>query len=236
MALKFTLLFEDNFTTDSPIDPIGAPNWNDSTDSNFGNLQVGNDGPGGENVGELSLTSFNDGYEAGQQFWSGNSPNDCYVQYTLATPPPFSEGAICSYRSLANTAKNTGYYCELTDGEIIVKKGRAGSTIKTVTGLTVSSGDTFIFAVVASTHYIFQNGAQISTFIDATYTTGGAGTVGLGTVITNGNTDVQYTDFQTGSASISSGGGQGNSPQGNVIFDLDSDGFPIAELQTGTNS
>jgi hypothetical protein len=31
-------------------------------------------------------------------------------------------------------------------------------------------------------------------------------------------------------------GGQGNSPLGHVIFTLDSGGFPILELQTGTNS
>ena len=34
----------------------------------------------------------------------------------------------------------------------------------------------------------------------------------------------------------SAGGGQGNQPAGNVIFDLDGGGFPIAELQTGTNA
>ena len=34
----------------------------------------------------------------------------------------------------------------------------------------------------------------------------------------------------------SSGGGQGNQPAGNVIFDLDGDGYPIAELQTGTDA
>lgn len=37
-------------------------------------------------------------------------------------------------------------------------------------------------------------------------------------------------------ASQPGGGGQGNSPLGFVIFDLDSEGFPIAELQTGTDS
>jgi hypothetical protein len=37
-------------------------------------------------------------------------------------------------------------------------------------------------------------------------------------------------------AAASGGGGQGNQPLGCVIIDLDSGGFPIAELQTGTDA
>jgi hypothetical protein len=53
---------------------------------------------------------------------------------------------------------------------------------------------------------------------------------------TSGSSHNMAISFAINVAAASSSGGQGNSPLGNVIFDLDSDGFPIAELQTGTDA
>jgi len=51
-------------------------------------------------------------------------------------------------------------------------------------------------------------------------------------------TSQNLTDWGVGIVSFfaAGSGGQGNSPIGNVIIDLDSDGFPILEVQTGTNA
>ena len=57
---------------------------------------------------------------------------------------------------------------------------------------------------------------------------------------TNALANAQISLFAAGNANVipayPSSGGQGNQPAGNVIFDLDGGGFPIAELQTGTNA
>lgn len=55
--------------------------------------------------------------------------------------------------------------------------------------------------------------------------------------ITTGQTMLSLSiSLLTAQPSTGGGGGQGNQPIGNVIFDLDSGGFPIAELQTGTDA
>src|SRR5208282_5802812 len=109
------------------------------------------------------------------------------------------------------------------------------------THLTIQENDVFLVGVIGQFPtgqlVIYQNGVEIFS------ASMGAAPSGIASGppfffeldgLTS-QTDVGIKNISVGSMQ-NSGGGQGNSPLGNVIFDLDSDGFPIVEIQTGTDA
>jgi hypothetical protein len=95
-------------------------------------------------------------------------------------------------------------------------------------------------ATVNSTIYYTTNGSTPVVGVSPSVPSGG--TISISSSVTLKMIAMSNGAFDTHSSevdavfTISSGGGQGNQPMQNVIFDLDSDGFPILELQTGTDA
>ena len=109
--------------------------------------------------------------------------------------------------------------------------------------ITTQVGDVFRLSVVTGSDgfpvlTLFQNGFSIAQVQDQlnSITSGYPGML----IYTPTLVHAQASLFAAGNANVipayTSSGGQGNQPAGNVIFDLDGDGYPIAELQTGTDA
>jgi hypothetical protein len=97
--------------------------------------------------------------------------------------------------------------------------------------LLAALGDTFGIAVIGTTFYVLHNGSVVGIFSDNTFS---SGAIRLLMGSNGAVTHSQLSHFQAGS--VSAIGGSGNQPMQNVIFDLDSEGFVIPELQLGTSA
>ena len=209
-----SLIFEDDFTQDTPADPLNPIFWN--TDDNdeptlVGTLQTAADGPGGEIVAEQSPESVGSDWQF--QYWVGDAPADVAVRATIANETILGgDAAIVFYRSAENMVgvdRTTGgcYQCSLvadTDGYIIIgvlkEAGTSGNTVRlfyTIFPGTISKGDTILAGVVGGSHFVFYNNIQVGKFFndpsESPYIAGGPGSVGLG--ITNTSGDIPAVQF-----------------------------------------
>jgi hypothetical protein len=205
MPLVFTKFFEDTFhQANGPLNPT---NWATESTGAYGPCQVAN------NLCEMSPSTFGNPqylvttqYEAAQ-FWTGSLPNDQYIQVTLG--PALSSTTNVSgsvfYRVNNRAPNNFGYvafwYGGYGAGQGTITVGNQNFTfVNNLTGLTLSPGDILIFAVVGTTHYIYQNGNLLTAVADATNPTGSQGGIGVSCVI--GITDANIADVQMGQAQV----------------------------------
>lgn len=217
-------LVSDNFTraNENPLSDGG--NWGSAPGSGYINFQVLSD----------FLTGTATSSTEGLQLYTGTSaPNDQYSEVTVGSN---ATGNYCGATVRVNTSTGVGYvgYIYGAGGSSFIAKLTGSGSITVIktgpTGLTLHTGDVIRCAVVGSTIALYQNGNIVTSVTDTTYT---SGQFGIWNVESVDATSV-FTLWAGGSTTPASG--NGNQPLGNVIFDLDNNGFPIAELQTGTNA
>ena len=129
--------------------------------------------------------------------------------------------------------------------QITKRVSGTNSAVGPVYTLTPSVNDVFRLSVVTGSDgfpvlSLFQNGALLLQVQDTSATPILTGFPGMLMLSATALADNEISSWAGGNANVipayPSSGGQGNQPLGNVIFDLDNGGFPIAELQTGTNA
>ena len=198
MSLILRTIFRDEFATDPNQDPLNPINWTADLDVNYnGALQVLS-GACGADAAAIS----NQGQAL--EWWNGTSPDDCFVQFKIGNLEKVNSSQLRTFyrcNSDANGYKTGGYQAAIsaTTGNVnIESRGTGGSEVGGIGGLTISSGDVFIFAVVGTTHYIYQNGIFLKSLIDSKYLVGGLGTVGIMAQPAANFSDATFSDFRTG--------------------------------------
>ncbi len=209
-TIYLTELGRDNFqrANENPLSQGGK--W---TENIYGDhpLQVVSD------VCEVTATS---GDFAGMIYSGVALPNDQYASVTFATAPPsgsdsylapcirFTDGgdhfeqepSYLVYLTSVNWQITWGAYNNIANG-----------------ALSVSAGDTFTFAVIGSSLYLYQNTTLLWSGTDATYASGGSA---LASVSFGQLSDCQCSYWSVGSASLTQTDGSftpGNNPaQGNT--------------------
>lgn len=228
--------FEDNFTraNENPLSDGGQ--WTKATGPASNALQISantckNVTSTGTGAAFVSGTSFvNDQFaQATGKAWSAASSGVLFLGVRTTNPGTIKQlngyvGFVTGKSGAAATALAIAR--DDAGGQTILNSLSSGFP-------TIAATDVWALAVVGSTLYFMQNGSVLITATDSVFTSGSPAVL----ILTAASTaNLTLGDFQAGSASVPGSGGSGNQPLGNVIFDLDSDGFPIAELQTGTNA
>jgi hypothetical protein len=206
MSLILTPLGSDSFqrANENPLNPSA---WEALDTVGWGLLQVLNDAC--VKGGTLS------GFEA----YKTAAPNDQYAQATIASVGSgFLSLLVRGTTGTSNTA--TGYWLGLNFGGILAVYNLQGSG-QTQLGSISSSlnqNDTWTIAVVGPTVYALQNGKQVLTVTDSTYS---SGLTGLG----SSNTSSGWINFSMGLAVPQPAPFQGTSNAGTTV--------PIQTVRSG---
>ncbi len=133
-----------------------------------------------------------------------SSPNDQYTSATLGATIAGNANLVLGVRMTDNGTglQMPGYFTRIAGaGTWTLQTG--SSTLATGSGLTVNSGDVFSLAAIGTTLYLFQNGVQLGSAVDTTYSSGSA----VLCCSTGASASaVQVSNFACGSASTSPGG------------------------------
>lgn len=200
MGLILTSAFDDRFLTDPDQDPLNPASWDQDLDTaDNGTLEVSS------GQCQCDVASLANQAQAAQ-WWKGNAPANCFVQVTIGNLENQNQSTLrVFYRGVAqDNGFKLGCYqagINATSGAIVIEsRGTGGGPVGSCTGLKIVSGDVLTFAVVGTTHYVYQNGVQIGKFTDSKYSAGGPGTAGIGAVPANNVGDASFADFKVGSA------------------------------------
>lgn len=199
MALILHTIFKDKFTTDPNADPLNPTSWAQDLDVNYnGALQVLSGACGAD-----TAAIANQGQAL--EWWSGTAPDDCFVQIKIGSLENVNSSQLRAFyrcNSDANGYKTGGYQAAIstTSGNVnIESRGTGGGEVGGISGLTIAAGDVFTFAVVGTTHYVYQNGVFLKSFTDSKYLLGGVGTIGIMAQPAANFGDATFSEFRTGS-------------------------------------
>jgi hypothetical protein len=138
-------------------------------------------------------------------------PNDQYASATLGAGILGNANLVLGVRMVDNGSVSLGgmpgYFTRISGtsngGTWTIQDGSGGHVLTNGAGLTVNSGDVFVLAVIGTTIYLFQNGVQITSVVNALWSSGSAMLVcATGTSASA----VQVSAFATGKASLTPGG------------------------------
>jgi hypothetical protein len=172
-------------------------------------------------------------------------PNDQYASATLGAGIAGSANLVLGVRMVDNGSISlggmSGYFTRISGtgngGAWNIQDGSGGHVLVSGSGLTVNSGDVFVLAVIGTTLYLFQNGVQVTSVVNALWSSGSAMLV----CATGASASaVQVSAFATGKASLTPGGtGTGYSVpdcrlspnssrvvQGTLIYDVQTSSNP----------
>jgi hypothetical protein len=192
------------------------------------------------NLCQVDVNSFG---ATGGSFWSGRSwAPDQYSELTVVSGPANTNYSPALMVRIADATSGTYYLTFLANantgpGTSAISTssfiGGVSNPLNNIMGLTIVSGDVFRLSVTGTTLTITQNGVVVDTIIDNSIS---SGSPGFGLSIANSQTDSQTNLWAAGTPGGSGGGLGTGTLMGNVIIDVDGQGFPIAESQVGTDA
>jgi hypothetical protein len=210
MALTLTAIASDNFqrANENPLSDGG--NWTETPQSP-GVLEI---------VSDVCQAAQSNNH-AGEAYWSGNTfPADQYCKIVLGAltfVPTHNNNINLWCRMSTGTSGQPIYYnCSLTRGTTsgannsikigwtINQDGLTSGVFQTIQNITFTAGDVWIFAVVGSTLYVYQNGNLMVQYTDTNnYVTAGQPGIMCNIGANGGSlTGATITSWEGGSAAV----------------------------------
>jgi hypothetical protein len=143
-------------------------------------------------------------------------PNDQYASATLGAGISGNANLVLGVRMVDNGGQALGgmpgYFTRISGtsngGVWNIQDGSGGHVLANGSGLTVNSSDLFVLAAIGTTVYLFQNGVQVTSVVNALWSSGSAMLV----CATGASASaVQVSAFATGKASLTPGTSTGYS-------------------------
>ena len=205
MSLVFTPLATDNFTPNAGS--LNPAHWTTFTDAAVYGAARPHSG-----AFESTTTTFNNGLTAAAAYTGVPFPANQYVAFTLAAWSLGSNDESDWFLRMPDNSGDYGYSGDIVDnGDGITAEIDLGYYDNTQNFITlwsnenaiVSQGDTFIFAIVGSTLFLYQNGVLISGAVnDPLNYYPLAGPVGLDVDPQDSATEIGLSNFTAGSAAL----------------------------------
>ncbi len=199
MSIFLTVLASDSLQRANE-NPLAHPPWSTDTFGQAGLQIISNLAQG--------TATFTDCTE----IYTGVSlPNDQYASATLGAGIAGNANLVLGVRMVDNGSISLGgmpgYFIRISGtgngGTWNIQDGSGGHVLVSGSGLTVNSGDVFVLAAIGTTIYLFQNGVQVTSVVNALWSSGSAMLV----CATGASASaVQVSAFACGKASLTPGG------------------------------